>query len=271
MHFGAQYMDLLKEILYEGAQTVNARTGVRVATAGGTRSLNIDLRKLELPGNRALYPKVAAAELAWMLQGTKSPDFIMKFAPKLWGKFIEDGEIKAAYGWRWRKAFVRDQLLWAKCALRDDPSNRQCWVTAWDASSDGCGWPVQPKNIPCPVGFSLNIIGRKLYMALFIRSSDAYVGLPYDVMVYAMLANLLATELCVDPGELHVTLANVHLYEPHWAMAHEDLGNIWKPESLDFPRLTEHFATGHPEVLVEAFSRYKPPADIPRRLPELVE
>ena len=270
-HFGTVYSALLMDLVHEGAISTNARTGVRVSTYGGTYSFSIPMGKLQLPGNRAFYPKIAAAELGWMLLGTRDPSFVMQHAPKLWSKFIEDGQLKAAYGWRWREAFGRDQLQWAIAALKQDQSNRQCWVQAWDPSSDGCGYPQQPKNIPCPIGFSLNIIGGKLYMALFIRSSDAYVGLPYDVMVYSMLGNLIANQLGVTPGELHVTLANVHLYEPHWELANQDFGHVWKPESLDHPTLTLDWVARHPEALVNFFSGYKPEPALPKRLPELIE
>lgn len=271
MHFGEAYSTLLNDLLWDGAQSLNTRTKTKVSTHGGAYSFSVSMKKLQLPGNRAFFPKIAAAELGWMLQGTKDPSFVMQHAPKLWGKFIEDGELKAAYGYRWRHQFGRDQLRWAVDTLKADPSNRQCWVQAWDPAADGCGYPNQPKNIPCPIGFSLNVIGDKLYMALFIRSSDAYVGLPYDVMVYSILGNLIARQLDVEPGELHVTLANVHIYEPHWAMAHDDFAHIWKPEELDMPKLTLDWVSHHPEVLVNFFSGYKPPADLPRRLPELIE
>lgn len=282
-HFGSHYMDLLEELMGVGAcEEINKRTGVKIRAAYGPRAFSVDLfRGLQLPGNRAYYPKVAAAEVAWMLQGTRDPKLIMEHAPKLWGKFIEQGhndltgeqedQIKAAYGYRWRKAFGRDQLTWAVCALRDDPSNRQCWVTAWDASSDGCGWPVQPKNIPCPVGFSINIIGGRLHMAVFIRSSDVYVGLPYDVMAYSMLAALIGRELGVALGQLHVTLAHAHIYEPHFEMANECLDREWKPQDIPFSGLSISDVEFNPKALILAYSTYAPPQDILRHLPEVVQ
>lgn len=253
---------------------VNGRTGVRTRELRGGASLKLDLSTdiLPIPGNRAYYPKVAAAETAWQLMGTKDPSFMMEHAPRLWEKFIEDGEIKAAYGWRWRNAFGRDQLIDAIVALYDDPTSRQCWVQAWDPSSDGLG-RKGPKNIPCPVGFTLNLDGdRRLHTCVFIRSSDAYVGLPYDVMNYAMLTKAIARTLEAEAGTLHVTLANVHLYEPHWAMAIEDLSSPWHlPEQylMSDKRIPDILADPGSYTLGHVHMRPNPSA--PRRFPEVIE
>ena len=216
--FSEVYRDLLRTLVLEGHRETNARTGVEVRVLPGAYSFRLDLGndRLPVPGNRAYFPHVAAAECAWQTLGTKDPEFILRHAPKLWSKFVEDGELKTAYGYRWCEHFGRDQIALAVAALRADPSNRQVWVQAWDPSSDGLGQPGQPKNIPCPVGFSLTRTDVRLHMSVFLRSSDVFVGLPYDVMGYGLLLDMLGAELNATPGFLHFTLAHAHLYKPHF-------------------------------------------------------
>jgi thymidylate synthase len=254
------YRALLARALTSPA-SVNARTGVGVRTVPGGVSLKLDLSSgdLPVPDNRRYYPHVAAAELAWQTLGTMDASFIMRHAPKMWGKFLDDrpprdtndnaltGEdwasdnasgptIETAYGYRWRTAFGRDQLGLALRALASDRTSRQVYVSAWDPSRDGLGQPG-PKNIPCPVGFAVNVVGDEVHLSVFLRSSDLYVGLPYDVMAYALLADAFSASLGVRPGTLHVTLANAHIYEPHWAMAHDDLeGQVGPTSKLRFDR-----------------------------------
>lgn len=252
----------------------NERTGVRVRELCGGASMKLDLsdERVPIPGNRAYYPKAAAAETAWQLHGTKDPAFMMKHAPRLWEKFIEDGEIKSAYGWRWRHAFGRDQIVDAIIALSNDETSRQCWIQAWDPSSDGLG-RKGPKNIPCPVGFTLNVDANKsLHTCVFIRSSDAYVGLPYDVMNYAMLTAVFARTLNLALGSLHVTLANVHLYEPHWDLAREDLETGWYAHGgwrLSSKGMPEIMAD--PDGYVFGHAHMRPHPLAPRRFPEVIE
>lgn len=226
--FHQAYRSLLTELFHHGVEELNQRTNTKIKMLRGGHSFKLDLSDCRVPvaGNRRYWPHVAAAEVAWQFMGTKDPTFILAKAPKLWSKFVEDGELKTAYGYRWREAFGRDQLDLAMKALTDDPSNRQVWLQAWDPRSDGLGQPGQPKNIPCPIGFTLSRDGSSLHMSLFIRSSDVFVGLPYDVMAYALTLDAICASMNLKPGTLHVTLAHPHIYQPHWpAMAaclHED-------------------------------------------------
>lgn len=219
------YRSLLTELLHHGVEELNARTNTKIKMLQGAHSFKLDLLDGRLPvaGNRRYYPHIAAAEVAWQFMGTKDPTFIVGKAPKLWSKFIEDGELKTAYGHRWRKAFGRDQLELAMAELRNNPTNRQLYISAWDPSSDGLGGP-QPKNIPCPVGFVVSRFRDDLHMTVLIRSSDVFVGLPYDVMGYALTLDAIAASVGCRPASLCITLAHPHLYEPHWLATRACLG-----------------------------------------------
>ncbi len=220
------YEELLQKIYAYGQTERNERTGRVIHMLEGGQSFKLDLscNLLPVPGNRRYWPHVAAAETAWQFMGTQDPAFMMEHAPKLWGKFTDEkGEIPTAYGWRWREAFGRDQLGLAVEALTRDPTNRQLYVSAWDPAVDGLGSPNQPKNVPCPVGFSLTTSDDRVHMSLFIRSSDVFLGLPYDVMCYALTLDAVAASVGRRPGTLHVTLAHAHIYDDHMGFVEECL------------------------------------------------
>lgn len=230
--FHEAYRGLLQDIMQRGHEEVNARTNTKIKALFGATSFSVHLGAgLPVAGNRRYWPHVAGAELAWQLMGTKKPDFILKHAPKLWSKFVEQGELKAAYGWRWMEAFGRDQLSQAVQAIQDDPTNRQLWVQAWDPGADGLGNKAQPKNIPCPIGFTINVVKEQVHMSVFVRSSDVFVGLPYDVMCYALLLDSIAATIGRAPGVLHFTLAHAHIYEPHFNAVRECLSLKPDPEA----------------------------------------
>lgn len=242
--FHEAYRGLLSELMNHGVTEVNERTKTEIKMLQGAHSFKLDLSDGRLPvaGNRRYYPHVAAAETAWQFMGTKDPKFILGKAPKLWSKFLEDEEVtedrgngpvtftkkvlKTAYGYRWRHAFGRDQLELAVHELKTNPTNRQLFISAWDPRSDGLGG-LQPKNIPCPVGFTVSRFGNDLHMAVFIRSSDVFVGLPYDVMGYALTADAIAATTGLRPKSLHFTLAHAHLYKPHWNATRACLTADW--------------------------------------------
>jgi len=221
--FREAYRGLLIELYRRGLFEMNARTGTGIKMLEGGHSFKLDLSNGKLPvaGNRKYWPHIAAAETAWQFLGTQDPEFILAKAPKIWQDFVEDGELKTAYGYRWRKHFGRDQLKMAVEQLRDNPTNRQLYISAWDPAEDGLGGPDQPKNIPCPVGFSLTRTGDQVHCSVFIRSSDVFVGLPYDVMGYALTLDAVAASAGCTPGTMHVTLAHPHYYDPHSQMVED--------------------------------------------------
>lgn len=213
------YRRLLDSISTHGIKEINARTktGVRVLPGAFSFSLDLSNNRLPVPGNRRYYPHIAAAETAWQIHGTRNPEFIIKYAPKLWSKFVSGGIIEAAYGHRWREAFGRDQFSLMIGALVKDRTSRQVYVGTWDPRVDGLGQDNQPPNIPCPVGFHVYILDNRLNMTVFVRSSDVFVGLPYDVMCYALTMDAIAASVNATPGILSFTLSHAHFYEPQEA------------------------------------------------------
>lgn len=275
LKFTHQYETLLREVLKHNPEH-NFRTKTRIRTIPHPVHIQLSMHdgKLPVAGNRAYYPGVAAAEAAWQTLGTTDPQFIMGHAPKLWGKFLDQhGRLPTAYGYRWAKEFGRDQIAMAISALHVDPSNRQIWVQAWDPRCDGLGEPNQPLNIPCPIGFSLTVTEGCLNMAVFIRSSDVFVGLPYDVMAYALTLDMLATELDRAPGFLTFTLAHAHLYETHWLAAQLSTDNLdfeGKSKYHEAQRICEKLDLPVAEALktLEEMRIWGSPSDVEPSLPD---
>lgn len=230
-NFHDVYPELLYELMHSRWEETNQRTGVKVRVLEGAASFKLDLGDNALPLQlaRKTFAKTAAAEVAWFLTAETSVLWLERYA-KIWSKFKEDGtdDVKASYGYRWRRHFGRDQLNLAVEALLRNPTDRRVYVQAWDPSEDGLGAPNQ-KNVPCPIGFNFMIEEDRLHSAIYLRSSDVFVGLPYDVMGHAMLMRVVADTLKARGGKelwghlklgsMHVTLAHAHLYAVHYDMA----------------------------------------------------
>lgn len=240
------YLQLVNHVYTCGHEDLNLRTNTRIKALPNL-SVALDLSSEFIPniGLRQTWPHVAAAELAWTLSGERDIAFISKYS-KMWDKFALDvytpgagktREVQAAYGWRWREHFKRDQLEKAINTLLSDPSDRQCVVMAWDPACDGLGDRSSTSlNVPCPLGFTVNLIGGRLNMDVYLRSSDLVIGLPYDVMHYALLLDAMVASLNlaieaastgaadgrfqpVARGSLALRLSHAHIYEPHYDVA----------------------------------------------------
>ena len=83
MSFTSVYKSLLDSVLNGGLEETNARTGVKIKMLRGGTAFKLDLQDGFLPvaSNRAYFPHIAAAEVAWQLMGTKDPSFILEYAP----------------------------------------------------------------------------------------------------------------------------------------------------------------------------------------------
>lgn len=218
-HFDDLYQSMIDEVMNFGVDQHNKRTNTTVRAFHGM-SAKWDMAYYPLLNIRKMYPKTGAAEVAWMLQGDKSTEFLSKYT-KIWKQFEDDdkpGFISTAYGYRWRHAFDIDQIENIILKLRKDPSSRQQVIMSWDPRVDN----VTPnKNIPCPYTAVVNIIDGKLNIHLTLRSNDIVVGLPYDFLMYTLLGNLFANELEVKPGILAYSIAHGHIYHTHLDMVQE--------------------------------------------------
>lgn len=246
--FWQSYRYLVKQILASSITEENRRTGENIKALMG-HSFSVDLRSGILPtcGVRKTRPHIAAAEFAWCVRGERSIEWLAKHT-KVWNDFADveqcslclgtgvlgsacltcahcEGRggsrvVDAAYGFRWRTAFGRDQLMLAIAALRRDMSDRRIWISSWDPREDGLGAENQ-KTVPCPVGFTLAVLGDELISTFVIRSSDVFMGLPYDIMRHAYLMAAVATSLSVRLGIMQVSIAHPHLYARHWDLSNE--------------------------------------------------
>lgn len=278
-NFVNQWGALLESLIFPGPNTiaeVNSRTGRLVHIARGSRTIQLDLANGSLPtcGLRKTHPASAAAETAWQFLGHDHTDWLRRHT-KMWDKFTDEVECtpcdgsgkngdfactpcsgtgkrhftQFAYGYRWRNRW-RDQIYHLINALRNDPSDRRTTVLAWDPNCDGLGAPNQ-KNVPCPIGFNAHIVGGELHMGVTLRSSDAFVGLPYDVMTYALTADAIAASLNVTPGVLTLHLDNSHLYDVHFDMATKCLIQRRVLPTVKLPRWSVDQITTFSDTYVE--------------------
>ena len=237
--FDDQYKEALREIMNHGFEELNERTGHKTKILPGvTFHLDAGFPLLTL---RKIPIKLFIAEQIWFIMGSKNPDdFVNKFTP-IWKDFTEeDGTIPAAYGYRWRKHFGRDQLGSLLNLLEKEQGSRHGVVVTWDPADDGLGVGTQKKNVPCPFVWTVNVVGNKLHLHNIVRSNDMMLGCPHDVAGFALLQAILAGKLGLKIGTLTHSISNAHIYDTHYDQA-------WKLIDRE---------SKHPEVFFEAQKDY---------------
>lgn len=224
--FDEIYKSLLKEVMENGFEELNVRTGKKTkALPGLTFQIDIERDGFPILTLRKNPFKSAIAEMVWFISGEEDTTFLRKFT-KMWDAFMEeDGTLTTAYGYRWRHAFGRDQLGELIKLLQEDSSSRHGVVITWDPREDGHGG-IPKKNVPCPYTFTVNIIGGRLHLHNIIRSNDMILGTPFDTFGFSLLLCILAQKLGVRPGIYTHSISNAHIYDNHYNGANEIIGRV---------------------------------------------
>lgn len=266
--FDQQYRDAIIKIMNTGVDEFNERTGHTCKVVPGiTFELDSGFPLLTL---RKIPIKLFVAEQCWFLMGSNRPDEFLEQFTKIWDDFKEtDGTVAAAYGFRWRHHFGRDQIKDLIALLLQSPGSRHGVVVTWDPSDDGLGSGTSKKNVPCPYTFTVNIIGSKLHMHNIVRSNDMMLGCPHDVAGFYLLMCILAGKLGVKPGKYTHSISNAHIYDTHFKQAWElsdrvsDHGPIYFEAQPDyFDRAERGDVSLVTEIVQKLEAQYQPQAAI---------
>ena len=150
-------------------------------------------------------------EAWWILSGQNRVDLLASHAPSI-RRFSDDGiRLSGAYGPK-----VVDQIGYVVDTLNHDPSSRQAVINIWRER------PGMSKDIPCTLSAQFLIRDNHLHMVITMRSSDMWLGLPYDVFTFTMLACQVGLELNkfhglnLKLGNCYHTAASRHVYMSDW-------------------------------------------------------
>lgn len=203
-----QYLDLLRDILDTG-DIRESRNGTIYSLFG--RELKFNLQGgFPLFTTKRVHFKSIVGELLWMLSGSTNNHDLNKNGITIWDEWADpaSGELGPIYGKQWRDFNGVDQIYNLCQGLIHDPYSRRHIVSAWNVSELG-----EMSLPPCHYTFQFYIAKGKLSCKVIMRSSDAPLGLPFNVAQYALLTHLIATETGYDVGDLIVSLGDVHIYE----------------------------------------------------------
>lgn len=157
---------------------------------------------------RGLNYRFMLAEWLWIAAGRADLTPLTRVNRRM-AEFSDNGKtLRGAYGPR-----LHPQWAWLVDLLKRDPSTRQGVVSIWRPT------PEPSRDVPCTL--SLQFLRRefkrtmRLHGVVTMRSSDAWLGLPYDFFTFSMLLNAVAGVLDDEVGTLTFNMGSSHLYEEH--------------------------------------------------------
>lgn len=241
-----QYLDLLQDIL---------DSGVRKGDRTGTGTLSVFARQYRhdladgfpLLTTKKLHLKSIVNELIWFLNGETNTQWLKENGVSIWDEWAtEEGDLGPIYGAQWTAWPTSDggsinQIDYVVDCLRNSPDSRRILFHGWNVEylPDEKASPQENARAgrmalpPCHLLYQFYVAGGRLSAQLYIRSSDSFLGLPYNTASLAVLTMMLAQQCDLEPGEIIITTGDSHLYSNHMEQVQEQLSR--EPRAL--PRM----------------------------------
>ncbi len=241
-----QYLDLLQDILENGVAKGD-RTGTGTLSVFG-RQFRHDLADgFPLLTTKKLHLKSIVNELIWFLRGDTNTRWLKENGVSIWDEWAtETGDLGPIYGAQWTAWPTRDggsinQIDYVIDCLRNNPDSRRILFHGWNVEFLPDEKLSPQDNVragrmalpPCHLLYQFYVAQGKLSSQLLIRSSDSFLGLPYNTASLALLTLMLAQQCDLEPGEIVICTGDSHIYSNHLEQVREQLGREPRP----LPRL----------------------------------
>ena len=241
-----KYQELLYNVLNYGVEKSD-RTGTGTKSLFGYQ-MRFDLsRGFPLLTTKRLHWHSIKHELLWFISGSTNANDLRKYGVTIWDEWArEDGSLGPVYGQQWRSWFAAanatkgdrtiDQLKDVVERIGTNPDCRRLIVSAWN--------PADIPDMalaPCHCLFQFYVADGKLSCRLDQRSSDVFLGVPYNIASYALLTHMVARHHGMAVGDFIWQSGDTHLYLNHMDQVREQLGR--EPRALPTLRFSNDAPT----------------------------
>jgi thymidylate synthase len=221
------YLDLLHEVRMAGHPHTN-RTGIKTKRVI-SRTLRFDLSNNQIPvfTTKRIHWKSVVIELLWFLSGRTNIEFLQKHGVRIWNEWAdEQGELGPVYGKQFRRQGTNydgttiDPLAGFIFDLKSNPDSRRHMISLWN------GPEIAHMRLPPCHGIAIqaSVIDGKLYLEMYQRSCDMFLGVPFNVASYSLFAHMVARECGLEAVEFIWHGHDCHVYETHYEAIDTQLG-----------------------------------------------
>jgi thymidylate synthase len=260
-HWEWQYLDLMRRIWEQGDERID-RTGIGTRSVVGAQiRFNLAGGAMPLITTKRVYWKTATREFLWFLTGNTNIRPLVLQGVNIWNEWPHANYVKASgeaialeefiariavdedfaeqwgdlgpvYGKQWvdwptyepageglfRRGPGINQVARVVESLRNNPGSRRHIVEGWNvAELDAMALP------PCHKTYQFHVGGNRLNCALYQRSCDVALGLPFNLWGAALFTRMLAAQCDLEPGELVWLGGDTHLYLNHAELVEEQI------------------------------------------------
>ena len=241
-HEEYQYLNILENILENGIWE-EGRNGITKSIFGQSMRFSLKDGKIPILTTKKTAWKTCLKELLWFISGETDNKILKEQGVHIWDancsreflnsrglKLYPEDMLGPIYGYQWRNFNASynffsgrplpdadgpysgvDQLQKIINELKDPltRTSRRHIMTAWNPKQiDQMSLP------PCHILCQFNVHdGNKLSCAMYQRSVDTILGLPFNIASYSFLTHLIAKHCGLEAYEFVHFMGNCHLYD----------------------------------------------------------
>lgn len=252
--------DTLDDLLFDIFSQLTGLPFNILTTRGNTSEVIGGMLRLDNPRARLSRTETkgtvfsALGELLWYLSKSNELDFIKYYISRYQDESEDGATIYGAYGPRLFSAQGEcDQIQNVIKTLQERPTSRRAVIQLFEARDIS----EDHLEIPCTCTLQFVIRDNQLNMITYMRSNDAFLGLPHDVFAFTMIQEILARSLDVEMGLYYHAVGSLHLYEnmkdPAQAYMKEGLQSTKK----NMPEMPEGDPWPSLKILLDAESKIR--------------
>lgn len=252
-----QYLQLIKNIIDKGTRE-NTRNGETISIFGNCMRFSLQDNQIPILTTKKVAIKTCFEELMWFIQGKTNNELLTSKNVHIWDdnstrEFLDsrnlfhlrENDLGPIYGHQWRHFNAPytscdedysnkgvDQLQNIINELKDEKkrSSRRLIMSAWNPCQiDEMALP------PCHIICQFNVReGKYLSCAMYQRSADVGLGVPFNIASYSFLTHILSKHCGLIADEFVYFMGNCHIYVEHLETLKEQI----KREPYTFPKIS---------------------------------
>lgn len=179
------------------------------------------------------------AEFAWYLSMGAKRSYIQPYISQYEHEEQENNRILGAYG---PKIFASDNGKKSQYErvieqIKKREKTKQAYISISE-KSEYKHREEKYESPPCTIGLHFYVREFKLNLTCYMRSNDAYFGLPHDLFCFTMLQELISCRTNIPMGIYTHCVTSMHIYDKHYESALKYISE-GKQEPIQMPQIKE--------------------------------
>jgi thymidylate synthase len=193
---------------------VIGRNGITRQITGAQIKANLN-EGFPVVTGKQIFPKSCFVETEWLLSGQCNIKFLNNYNVHIWDKWAdENGDLGPVYGYQLINFNGINQIENIIKEFKLNKYSRRLLFNMWNP------FDLNKMNLPpCHYAFQFIVTNNYVDVVVSMRSLDLFIGLPYDMVMYATILHSFANEFNLIANEVVINAANAHVYEEHISKA----------------------------------------------------